>query len=129
MRVTETGGHKVAPMPTAKAKMVEYKTLTESCDRERGGGGGGGGGGSHLAATVKNTVRRLLRRTESHREPPSAICHAPPNQDNANNQATLNYCHRRHTRPRVRRQNPSDQPAVVDPCSQSIHVEELSRTV
>ena len=35
-------------------------------------GGGGGGGGTHIAATVKNTVRRLLRRTKSHRDTPSA---------------------------------------------------------
>jgi hypothetical protein len=31
-----------------------------------------GSGGTHIAATVKNTVRRLLRRTKSHREGPTA---------------------------------------------------------
>ncbi|XP_076657852.1 uncharacterized protein LOC143361977 [Halictus rubicundus] len=72
MYVTE-GGHKVAPMPT-KAKMLDYKTMNEPGDRGGGGGhGGGGGGGAHLAATVKNTFRRLLRRTKSHRDPPSTI--------------------------------------------------------
>ena len=29
-------------------------------------------GGTHIAATVKNTVRRLLRRTKSHRDAPSS---------------------------------------------------------
>ncbi|XP_078049735.1 uncharacterized protein LOC144476530 [Augochlora pura] len=72
MYVTETGGHKVAPMPSAKAKMLDYKPMNDPSDRG-GGGGGGGGGGSHLAATVKNTFRRLLRRTKSHRDPPSTI--------------------------------------------------------
>jgi len=38
---------------------------------EGGGGGGERGGGTHIAATVKNTVRRLLRRTKSHRDAPS----------------------------------------------------------
>ncbi|KAG7201936.1 hypothetical protein KM043_004641 [Ampulex compressa] len=65
MYVMETGGHKVAPAPTTRVKKVEYKSMNhEGVER-------GGGGGTHLAATVKNTVRRLLRRTKSHRDAPS----------------------------------------------------------
>ncbi|XP_032454458.1 serine/threonine-protein kinase MARK2 isoform X9 [Nasonia vitripennis] len=35
------------------------------------------GGGTHIAATVKNTVRRLLRRTKSHRDAPSSATATP----------------------------------------------------
>jgi len=79
--VMETGGHKVAPVPTSTRvkKVVDYnKTMNQHHHHHRhheGGGGGGGerggGGGTHIAATVKNTVRRLLRRTKSHRDTPS----------------------------------------------------------
>jgi len=80
MYVMETGGHKVAPVPTSTRvkKVVDYnKTMNQHHHHrhhEGGGGGGGGGergGGTHIAATVKNTVRRLLRRTKSHRDAPS----------------------------------------------------------
>ncbi|XP_066591480.1 serine/threonine-protein kinase MARK2-like isoform X16 [Prorops nasuta] len=67
----ETGGHKVAPAPMARVKKVDYKP-NESSERS---------GGTHIAATVKNTVRRLLRRTKSHRETPStnaATMTSPP---------------------------------------------------
>lgn len=80
MYVTDSEGHKVASAPTARVKrMMDYKSTNhhhhhhEAGERggEGGGGGGGGGGGTHIAATVKNTVRRLLRRTKSHRDTPS----------------------------------------------------------
>ncbi|RLU19253.1 hypothetical protein DMN91_007810 [Ooceraea biroi] len=82
MYVMESGGHKVAPAPTSTRlkKVVDYnKSMSHHHhqhhqhhhhhhESERGGGGGGG---THIAATVKNTVRRLLRRTKSHRDAPS----------------------------------------------------------
>ena len=80
MYVMETGGHKVAPVPTSTRvkKVVDYnKTMNQQHHHhhhrhhESGGGGERGGGGTHIAATVKNTVRRLLRRTKSHRDTPS----------------------------------------------------------
>ncbi|KYN33228.1 Serine/threonine-protein kinase MARK2 [Trachymyrmex septentrionalis] len=77
MYVMETGGHKVAPVPTSTRvkKVVDYnKTMNQHHHHrhhESGGGGERGGGGTHIAATVKNTVRRLLRRTKSHRDTPS----------------------------------------------------------
>lgn len=72
MYVMETGGHKVAPVPTSTRvkKVVDYnKTMSQHHHHEVGGERGGGG--THIAATVKNTVRRLLRRTKSHRDAPS----------------------------------------------------------
>ncbi|KYM95978.1 hypothetical protein ALC62_13426 [Cyphomyrmex costatus] len=76
MYVMETGGHKVAPVPTSTRvkKVVDYNKTMNQHHRhhESGGGGERGGGGTHIAATVKNTVRRLLRRTKSHRDTPSA---------------------------------------------------------
>ncbi|XP_043257061.1 serine/threonine-protein kinase MARK2-like isoform X11 [Colletes gigas] len=77
MYVTETGGHRVAPVP-AKTRMVEYKTMNETSE------GRGGGGGTHLAATVKNTVRRLLRRTKSHRDAPQVNVTAATQTQNGN---------------------------------------------
>ncbi|KAL6266822.1 hypothetical protein P5V15_003651 [Pogonomyrmex californicus] len=76
MYVMETGGHKVAPVPTSTRvkKVVDYnKTMNQHHHHRHHEGGGerGGGGGTHIAATVKNTVRRLLRRTKSHRDTPS----------------------------------------------------------
>lgn len=76
MYVMETGGHKVAPVPTSTRvkKVVDYnKTMNQQHHHRHHEGGerGGGGGGTHIAATVKNTVRRLLRRTKSHRDTPS----------------------------------------------------------
>ncbi|KMR05132.1 map microtubule affinity-regulating kinase 3 isoform x12 [Lasius niger] len=88
MYVTETGGHKVAPAPasTRLKKVVDYnKSMNHQHYHQQQqqhhhhhhhqhrheGGGDRGGGGTHIAATVKNTVRRLLRRTKSHRDTPS----------------------------------------------------------
>lgn len=89
MYVMETGGHKVAPVPTSTRlkKVVDYnKSMShhqhhqhhhqqqhhhQHHHHQEGERGGGGGGGTHIAATVKNTVRRLLRRTKSHRDAPS----------------------------------------------------------
>ncbi|KAF7996031.1 hypothetical protein HCN44_009069 [Aphidius gifuensis] len=68
MYVMESGGHRVAPASN-RIKKVDYKSTNETSNG--GNGGGGGGGGTHIAATVKNTVRRLLRRTKSHRDTPS----------------------------------------------------------
>ncbi|KYM88435.1 hypothetical protein ALC53_02918 [Atta colombica] len=75
----ETGGHKVAPVPTSTRvkKVIDYnKTMNQHHHHHHhrhheSGGGERGGGGTHIAATVKNTVRRLLRRTKSHRDTPS----------------------------------------------------------
>lgn len=66
MYVMESGGHRVAPASN-RIKKVDYKSTNETSN---GSNGGGGGGGTHIAATVKNTVRRLLRRTKSHRDTP-----------------------------------------------------------
>ncbi|KYQ55233.1 hypothetical protein ALC60_05858 [Trachymyrmex zeteki] len=74
MYVMETGGHKVAPVPTSTRvkKVVDYnKTMNQHHHHRHHESGERGGGGTHIAATVKNTVRRLLRRTKSHRDTPS----------------------------------------------------------
>lgn len=76
MYVMESGGHRVAPVPTRLKKVVDYKSGNEAAVVSGGVHGGGGNvvesrGGTHIAATVKNTVRRLLRRTKSHRDAPS----------------------------------------------------------
>ncbi|XP_071582733.1 serine/threonine-protein kinase MARK2 isoform X10 [Temnothorax nylanderi] len=138
MYVMETGGHKVAPVPTSTRvkKVVDYnKTMNQHHHHrhhEGGGGGGGGGGGergggTHIAATVKNTVRRLLRRTKSHRDTPSTNASTmtptvanghpivppstrisrndydvPPPSSNANSRFNANF--KRYSRARVRLQ-------------------------
>lgn len=66
----ESGGHRVAPASN-RIKKVDYKSPNETTNERSNGVNGGGGGGTHIAATVKNTVRRLLRRTKSHRDTPS----------------------------------------------------------
>ncbi|KAM0725724.1 hypothetical protein ACS0PU_008450 [Formica fusca] len=83
MYVTETGGHKVAPAPAStRLKKVDYnKSMIyqhhhhpqqhHHHHQHRHEGGGDRGGATHIAATVKNTMRRLLRRTKSHRDTPS----------------------------------------------------------
>ncbi|XP_074095272.1 serine/threonine-protein kinase MARK2 isoform X13 [Cotesia typhae] len=73
IHMMESSGHRVAPTNNL-LKKIDYKPNESINHNERsngGGGGGGGGGGTHIAATVKNTVRRLLRRTKSHRDTPS----------------------------------------------------------
>lgn len=72
MYVVESVGHKVAPVPCTGVKKVEYKSANNEATAE-----GLRNGGNHLAATVKNTVRRLLRRTKSHRDPPSTTMNNP----------------------------------------------------
>ncbi|XP_076669557.1 serine/threonine-protein kinase MARK2 isoform X6 [Andrena cerasifolii] len=112
MYVTETGGHRVAPMPTAKVKMVEYKMFTDDSEHERERGGGGG---THLAATVKNTVRRLLRRTKSHRDAPSTNATdttQPSNGNQPNNQATLRNKPNNANDPNQRRSQPPLPPTI-----------------
>ncbi|XP_034944669.1 serine/threonine-protein kinase MARK2 isoform X12 [Chelonus insularis] len=64
MYVMESSGHRVAPA-NQQVKKIEHKTTNENSNERNGGGG------NHIAATVKNTVRRLLRRTKSHRDTPS----------------------------------------------------------
>lgn len=107
MFVTETGSHKVVPASITRAKMVEYKVMNET--GERGGGGGGGGGGTHLAATVKNTVRRLLRRTKSHRDTPSSntsMIMQTTNGNHVNNLATVRNKTNNVNDPTARRSQP-----------------------
>lgn len=108
MFVTETGSHKVVPASITRAKMVEYKVMNET--GERGGGGGGGGGGTHLAATVKNTVRRLLRRTKSHRDTPSSntsmIMQTTNGNQNVNNLAIVRNKTNNVNDPTARRSQP-----------------------
>jgi len=97
MYVMEAGGHKVAPAPTSTRlkKVVDHNKSMSQHNRQqqhphqqhqqqqqhhqqhqhhqhRHHHEGERGGGTHIAATVKNTVRRLLRRTKSHRDAPSA---------------------------------------------------------
>ncbi|CAG5100787.1 Protein of unknown function [Cotesia congregata] len=67
IHMMESSGHRVAPTNNL-LKKVDYKPNESVNERSNGGGGGGG---THIAATVKNTVRRLLRRTKSHRDTPS----------------------------------------------------------
>ncbi|XP_017876070.1 serine/threonine-protein kinase MARK2-like isoform X13 [Ceratina calcarata] len=115
MFVTETGGHKVAPAPTARAKMVEYKAMNENSERERGGGGGG----THLAATVKNTVRRLLRRTKSHRDAPTTNANAITQTENRANilpavTTVRNKANNNANDPTVRRSQPPTLPPTFE---------------
>lgn len=108
MFVTETGSHKVVPASITRAKMVEYKMMNETGERG-GGGGGGGGGGTHLAATVKNTVRRLLRRTKSHRDTPSSntsMIVQTANGNHVNNLATVRNKTNNVNDPTARRSQP-----------------------
>lgn len=108
MFVTETGSHKVVPASITRAKMVEYKVMNETGERG-GGGGGGGGGGTHLAATVKNTVRRLLRRTKSHRDTPSSntsMIVQTANGNHVNNLATVRNKTNNVNDPTARRSQP-----------------------
>ncbi|KAH0947548.1 hypothetical protein HN011_010369 [Eciton burchellii] len=94
MYVMEAGGHKVAPAPTSTRlkKVVDHnKSMSQHRHphqhhqqqqqqqqqhhhqhHRHPHHEGERGGGTHIAATVKNTVRRLLRRTKSHRDAPSA---------------------------------------------------------
>lgn len=136
MYVTETGGHKVAPAPasTRLKKMVDYnKSINYQQQHHqqqqqqhhhhhhhRHEGGGDRGGGTHIAATVKNTMRRLLRRTKSHRDAPSTMTavvangHAvvpPPTRIPTSRNDTCNapppssdVYFRRYSRPRARPQ-------------------------
>ncbi|XP_029156413.1 transcription factor MYB120-like [Nylanderia fulva] len=138
MYVTESGGHKVAPAPasTRLKKVVDYnKSMNHHYHHQQQQHhhhhqhrheGGDRGGGTHIAATVKNTVRRLLRRTKSHRDTPSTnastmtavvanghVAAPPPTRiptarnDTSNAPPPMSdvYC-RRYSRPRVRPQKP-----------------------
>lgn len=55
----DSSGHKVAPMPARQRTSVDV----DLPDRDSAATG------KNIAATVKNTVRRLLRRTKSQRDP------------------------------------------------------------
>uniref|UniRef100_A0A6V7JY23 Uncharacterized protein n=1 Tax=Bracon brevicornis TaxID=1563983 RepID=A0A6V7JY23_9HYME len=65
MYVMESGGNRVAPALKHQIKKVDYKTTNDGHTEHVNSGG------TNLAATVKDTVRRLLRRTKSHRDTPS----------------------------------------------------------
>ncbi|XP_053985535.1 serine/threonine-protein kinase MARK2-like isoform X10 [Hylaeus volcanicus] len=122
MYVTETGGHRVAPV-TTKAKMVEYKAMNDASER-------GGGGGTHLAATVKNTVRRLLRRTKSHRDPPNANVTATTqtaNGNHANNAVTVRNKPNNANDPTTRRSQPPLPPSAEQHSSRNSYVRRHTR--
>ncbi|XP_015433053.1 PREDICTED: serine/threonine-protein kinase MARK2-like isoform X6 [Dufourea novaeangliae] len=131
MYVMETGGHRVAPMPVVKAKMVEYKTMNETGGERVGSGGGG----THLAATVKNTVRRLLRRTKSHRDAPSSNNAATVpvqipngNQNHGNRIPTLrNKPPNNANEPTARRSQPPLPPSFAQNSSRNSYAKRHSR--
>ncbi|XP_076177672.1 uncharacterized protein LOC143151977 [Ptiloglossa arizonensis] len=126
MYVTETGGHRVAPV-TTKAKMVEYKAMNETTER-----GGGGGGGTHLAATVKNTVRRLLRRTKSHRDAPAVnvttnTTTQTTHGNHANNIVNVRNKPNNANEPNARRSQPPLPPSFEQHSRGNSYVRRLSR--